>query len=170
MAKRHRRLSAGQNVVGLDEDVVSLGMVLKNLDNFDMSDFGGRLTLQKSVYLLQSFGVYMGYRFSWYVRGPYSTRLASNGFALRGIYGGLPAGAFGTRRVQSKFERFLGFMRDKKDDPDRLEILASIHFLRSVYKAMPKPKILTKVKNKQSYFTGQQCQEGWAELREWDLI
>ena len=163
-------MGAGQNTVWLDEDVVSLGMVLRNLDNFDMSDFGGRLTLQKSVYLLQSFGVYMGYRFSWYVRGPYSTRLASNGFALRGIYEGLPAGSFGTKRVQSKFERFLGFMGDKKDDPDRLEILASIHFLKSVYKAMPKSKILTKVKNKQSYFTQRQCQEGWDELVRWNLI
>ena len=163
-------MGAGQSTVVLDEDVVSLGMVLKNLDNFDMSDFDGRLTLQKSVYLLQSFGVYIGYRFSWYVRGPYSTRLASNGFELRGIYGGLPAGRFGTKHVQSKFERFLGFMGDKKDDPGRLEILASIHFLKSVYQTMPKPQILTKVKNKQSYFTRQQCQEGWDDLQEWGLI
>lgn len=161
---------SGQEIVGLDEDAVSLGMVVRNLNNFDMTSFNGRLTLQKSIYLLQSFDVYLGYRFSWYIRGPYSTRLASTGFALQEIYEGLPAGKFSSRQVQTRFKRFLGFMEDKKHDPDRLEILASIHFLKRVHKTMSKSKILTRVENKQSYFTTHQCAEGWTELRKWDLI
>ena len=156
--------------MGVGEDAVNLGMVVKNLDNFDMSSFDGRLTLQKSVYLLQAFGVYLGYRFSWYIRGPYSTRLASAGFALQGVYEDLPTGTFHSKQIQSRFRQFLDFMGDKRHDPDRLEILASIHFLRNVHKRMTKPKILTKVENKQSYFTREDCEKGWGELEEWGLI
>ena len=156
--------------MGVGEDAISLGMVVKNLDNFDMSSFGGRLTLQKSVYLLQAFDVYLGYRFSWYIRGPYSTRLASAGFALQGVYEDLPIGTFSSKQVQSKFRRFLDFMKDKSRDPNRLEILASIHFLKKVHKHMPKSKILAKVENKQSYFTMLECEKGWNELEEWDRI
>lgn len=149
---------------------MELGLVLKNLGNFSMADFDGRLILQKSVYLLQSFGIYRGYRFSWYIHGPYSPKLASDGFALQEIYKALPAGSFKSNAVQSRFRRFLEFMEDKKEDPDRLEILASIHFLRNVDKKMPKNRILAKVEKKQPYFTRADCVLGWDELEREKLI
>ncbi len=37
-----------------DDEIINLGLVLRNLDNFDMSTFDGRLTLQKTVYLMQA--------------------------------------------------------------------------------------------------------------------
>ena len=46
--------------------------------------FDERLLLQKSVYLLQGAGVHLGYRYRWYLRGPYSTDLASDVFFLAG--------------------------------------------------------------------------------------
>ena len=41
-----------------------------------------RLLLQKGVYLLQEAGVHLGYRYRWYLRGPYSTGLANDVFFL----------------------------------------------------------------------------------------
>ncbi len=153
----------------IDEEAFALGLVLKNLDNFDMSTFQGRLILQKSVYLMQAFDIYIGHDFSWYLRGPYSAHLASVGFKLQENYDRVPKGKF-EKVVQKKFEGFLSFMEDKKNDPDRLEILASIHFLKNIYPKMPKEDILEKVKNKQKYFTKKQCQDAWIELNSEDLI
>src|SRR6266446_4558939 len=46
--------------------------------------FDERFLLQKGVYLLQEAGVHLGYRYRWYLRGPYSTDLASDAFFLAG--------------------------------------------------------------------------------------
>ena len=45
-------------------DQYELAAVLNDIGNFDMSNFKGRLTLQKTVYLLQSFGLDLGYEFA----------------------------------------------------------------------------------------------------------
>lgn len=153
-----------------NKDVIDLGLVLKNIDNFDMSTFDGRLILQKTVYLMQSFGIYVGYDFTWYLRGPYSTKLARNGFALQEVYSNMPKGYFDQQDIKEKFARFLNFMQNKKNNADTLEILASIHFLKKVYPSMKKPEIIEKVKKKQSYFTKVQCEKGWTELKETKLI
>jgi hypothetical protein len=47
-----------------------------------VGQFEERLLLQKAVYLLQEAGVHLGYRYRWYLRGPYSTDLASDVFFL----------------------------------------------------------------------------------------
>ncbi len=43
---------------------------------------GERKRIQKAVYLAQRSGVDLGYRFGWYVRGPYSPPLADTYYAL----------------------------------------------------------------------------------------
>lgn len=154
----------------INDEVINLGLVLRNLNNFDMSTFSGRLTLQKTIYLMQTFGIYLGHNFSWYLRGPYSSHLASVGFALQEIYPKIQDAGHFEKKTQKKFDRFLGFMNDKKHDPDRLEILASIHFLKKLYPKMTKAEIVEKVKNKQKYFTKKQCEDAWHELEEWSMI
>ena len=42
-----------------------------------------RIQFQKAVYLSQEAGVPLGYRFSWYVRGPYSPSLARDYYYLQ---------------------------------------------------------------------------------------
>lgn len=153
----------------INEETFTLGLILKNLDNFDMSTFQGRLILQKTVYLMQAFDVYIGHTFSWYLRGPYSSHLASLGFQLQENYDKIPEGKF-EKGTQKKFEAFLSFMKDKKSNPDRLEILASIHFLKKIYSKMSKAEIIEKVKNKQKYFTKKQCEDAWIELKNKDMI
>ena len=151
-------------------EAVNLGLVLRNLNNFDMSTFNGRLTLQKTIYLMQAFGVYLGHNFSWYLRGPYSSHLASVGFTLQEIYHKIPAAGHFEKKTQKKFDKFIKFMSDKKHDPDRLEILASIHFLKKIHPKMTKAEIVEKVKNKQKYFKKKQCEDAWQELKEWSVI
>lgn len=151
-------------------DSLVLGMVLKNLDNFDTTTFNGRLILQKTVYLMQAFGICLGYEFGWYLRGPYCTALTKHGLALNDTYRSVPRGSFGDENVQAQFSSFLRFMEDKKHDADRLEILASIHFLTRLHPKMDRSAILTKVKNKQEYFTEKQRKDAWRELQKRSMI
>jgi len=51
--------------------------VLRELEiKSDMRLFSTRLRIQKILYLLQELGLQTGWKFSWYVRGPYSPDLA----------------------------------------------------------------------------------------------
>lgn len=118
-------------------NAVILGYVLKSIPNhgFSMARFSDRLRLQKLVYMVEAFGVYLGYDFSWYLRGPYCTSLARAGFELEQIMGNIPDDAeakFLKKDVQERFDRcieFLGSIMDSSGDLDRLEIAASIHLL-----------------------------------------
>ncbi|MGQ0791479.1 MAG: hypothetical protein ACT4NJ_04545, partial [Nitrosopumilaceae archaeon] len=43
----------------------------------DISTFSKRKQIQKLTYLLEVFGFDLGFKFSWYVHGPYDSRLTS---------------------------------------------------------------------------------------------
>jgi len=62
------------------EDTKQIEHTLRMLDALkvraDMSSFDERLRLQKIVYLLEELGLQTDWRFSWYLRGPYSPSLA----------------------------------------------------------------------------------------------
>ena len=63
-------------------------LLAKSLEAADLrlsvDTFDDRLILQKAVYLLQSAGIRMGYRFRWYLKGPYSPDMTADAFALVG--------------------------------------------------------------------------------------
>ena len=154
-----------------EPDVVRLGLALRRLGRFDMSCHAGRLAFQKSVYLLQAFGVYIGYGFSWYIRGPYSARLARHGFALERIYAQIPtAGSFSDRPTRARFGRFLDFMADKKDDPARLEALASAHFVSRLHGDPGDRSIAERVLQRQPYLGMEMCRQSLGELRSEELV
>ena len=48
----------------------------------DIDTLDDRKLIQKAVYLGQLSGVDLGYRFGWYIRGPYSTSLTRDYFSL----------------------------------------------------------------------------------------
>ena len=150
----------------------ALGGLLKRIGNYDrMETFSGRLKLQKTIYLMErAFDLNIGYNISWYVRGPYSPQLAEDGFGLKGIYGVVLTARFKEEDAEARFRDFLRFLGDKKDDADWLEIVASIHFLKTVYPSASKAWILQKVKNKQHYFTLEQCVAAWNYLESWHKI
>jgi uncharacterized protein YwgA len=112
-----------------DEKAKYLGKILKRVGNFSMATFKDRLIFQKTVYLIQAFGISLGYKFSWYVHGPYSPDLTKVGYKLKDIYDDLPIRKFVEEDVENKFKKFLGFIEDKKKNADYLELLASLHWL-----------------------------------------
>lgn len=100
-----------------------------------------RKRVQKAVYLGQIARVDLGYRFGWYLRGPYSPGLTKDYYAL--------ADAVVTGEIDPQDKTLKTELRDRLrkirpllDPPpevelsqeDWLELLASLHFLRHVSK------------------------------------
>ena len=105
----------------MDRQPFVLGFLLREFPEFDfrMTDFSDRLRLQKFIYLLQAHGIYLGYDFSWYLRGPYCTTLAAAGFALEDFYEQIPERPKGSRfannAIQKRFDRFAKFHQGERE-------------------------------------------------------
>lgn len=105
----------------------------------DVSSMDARKRFQKAVYLGQLSGVDLGYRYGWYVRGPYSTSLTRDYYALASA---LEAGESppDDKRLKSNVAERLGQIRALLEQPDGInldhsewyELLASWHYLLKV--------------------------------------
>lgn len=63
---------------------IVLKLVLDALgESHDISSVDDRVRIQKAIYLAQLFGVNLGYSYSWYVKGPYSTSLTRDYYSLQ---------------------------------------------------------------------------------------
>lgn len=105
-----------------------------SLCDASIADFGGRMRLQKLVYLAQVLGAFGSFTFSWQHRGPYSPSLA------RMLYDADRAGALKhTASLSPKEQRVAGqikiLMGDQLGTPRSLELYASVWYL------LPRPKI-----------------------------
>ena len=137
----------------MNRQVIDLGHILRQFPDLDfgMDDFEHRLRTQKFVYILQTFGIYLGYDYSWYLRGPYCTSLATIGFALSKIYGDVPYDkglVFVNPGIQERFEQFKEFIKGRENDNGFLEIAASLHMLKKT-SGLDRGEIIKKVADKQ---------------------
>src|SRR5262245_31408127 len=100
-----------------------------------VTTFDERLILQKASYILQSAGVHMGYRFRWYLKGPYSPDMSA------GVFGILREGQAAEEELNrwkldsptkdrvDKVKPLLLAVTDKHARARHLECLASVLFL-----------------------------------------
>ena len=152
-------------------DVYELGLLLKDVDNFDMDNFNGRLRFQKTVHLLQSFGIDLGYSYNWYLRGPYCPDLTKVGFELKDVIPKLwniPV-EFEDKVDQIRYNNFKAFITDKKYDPKALEIASSICFLRNE-EGLDKEKVMRLTEGKNADFTMDECRRLWDELEKYEVV
>lgn len=166
----------------IEPRAVNLGYILKMVPHAPggMATFDDRLRLQKLIYMVEAFGVYLGYDFSWYLRGPYCTRLAKTGFELEQIADRIEDGTktkFADPYMQKRFDRAIRFIdriMDGPSDTERLEIASSIHLLLQTTD-LDKQAILSRVISKMPASGDQKHMEGlcermWEELSKEDLI
>lgn len=104
----------------------------------DMSTLDKRIIFQKTIYLLKAFGVNLNYYFSWYLRGPYSTTLADDGYALNSLEPESRLELTHDVDVESDMvfiNKTKDFIKDleenlqTRNERSRLELSASLHFL-----------------------------------------
>jgi uncharacterized protein YwgA len=105
----------------------------------DITNFESRKRFQKTVYLGQLGGVDLGYRYGWYVKGPYSTALTRDYYALSEVVSQGEVDYQGQSLNQHTIDRLSavkGLFKVPNNVPldkaDWLELLASWHYLRKV--------------------------------------
>ena len=130
-----------------------------------MQKFSDRLKLQKFVYLLQAIGLDLGYSFSWYIYGPYSTELTRAGFQIEAFERIQPT-TLKNPDQEAILRRHCDFIESNKDDMAWLEIASSLHFLKSIFPHKTKEQIVSEVENKQPYLNGrkQEITRVWDQL------
>ena len=124
----------------MENKLIALKVLLDQLgvpDSIETID--DRKRVQKAVYLGQLSGVDLGYRFGWYVFGPYSPALTKDYYSLAEAiasgdrsYVGKEFSVGVLRRLQS----ILPLMMPPESVPlaqeDWLELLSSLHYLRHI--------------------------------------
>jgi hypothetical protein len=120
----------------MDGRLITLKLFLDALGvKEDVASLDDRKTIQKAVFLGQLSGVDLGYRYGWYLRGPYSPALTRDYFALaQAIEQG--ERDYEQRVLHPKHQDRLGPAKQvmsmaphRLDRPEWLELLASYAFL-----------------------------------------
>jgi uncharacterized protein YwgA len=124
-----------------------------------METFPDRLRLQKIVWLMQKFGVRLGFTYSWYLHGPYSPELTRNLYEIvqSGI---LPYESIGDRDL-ARIESLRKVLGADITSCDKLELLASIDFLKHNVRSISKEDAEHFLKETKPYFSDQLVQECW---------
>jgi len=116
------------------ERVLSKIFQMLNFSSVDPNSFDNRLVYQKIIYLLQYSGVNLGYRFNWYIRGPYSPELTEVIFKVReepSLFSESQNIRFKNQEdIDKKVKKFLKTVGEYSKDPEFLEILASIAYIK----------------------------------------
>lgn len=107
----------------------------------DISNVKERKKRQKAIYLAQLFGVDLGYRYGWYLMGPYSPPLARDYYRLqeRLDLGETVEGPTLKESVVEKLNKAVQLIRSREkpqalDEAGWIELLASWHYLLRVSK------------------------------------
>lgn len=153
----------------LDRPLLLAGL-LRRLGDFSIRTFEDRLVLQKTVYLLQTFGIYLGYQFNWYLHGPYSPQLTRDAFGLQTDWSAYKQVFFANPAVDDRIKEFLTFVARHKNDPLWLETIASAHFLARVHREKDSDAIHRKIHAKQPRVTRTLFDDCWNKLLETNLL
>jgi uncharacterized protein YwgA len=146
--------NGGKAQVSQTSESFLLGGLLKRIGNFDpgrfQSDFNQRLVTQKTVYLLQAFGLYLGYLFTWYIRGPYSPNLTRDAYSLTAMYSHIPEVKFADSHAETRFGEFLQLLKTIGNNERQWEILASIHFLRHLNRDLSEDELFHEFRSRKA--------------------
>jgi len=68
--------------VNMNNSQIATAIALRDLHCDSLDTIGDRILLQKKVYLAQDIGLPLGYGYSWYIHGPYSTDLTAVAYQI----------------------------------------------------------------------------------------
>ena len=129
-----------------------------------------RLILQKTIYLLEEYGMQLGYGFGWYKYGPYSQDLVQDAYSV--LYAA--ENYYKTETSEWKFspesEKIFGDFKTTfagvLGDAEMLELVASIHFIKTRWQPDINEGNVADIffKHKKFYFNGKKIKE--AKIKE----
>lgn len=135
------------------DQLTVLQLVLDHLNvGNDISTIEDRIAIQKVVCLAQEAGMQLGYGFSWYVRGPYSTSLTNDYYQIAAARSSVEKSSQNfelTTAAIKNLEKVKSIINPTADVPlnqvQWLELLASTAFLIRRYR-LPNDKVEEKLK------------------------
>ena len=124
----------------MDRGQVALKLFLDELGiDSSIETIDDRKRVQKAVYLGQLSGVDLGYRFGWYIKGPYSPGLTRDYFGIAEAEASGDEDWKGKKLrepIREKLRKISPLMKPPEgvnlESEDWLELVASLHFLRQV--------------------------------------
>jgi uncharacterized protein YwgA len=156
---------------------VKLTMDALGLVDFKMFPFEERLILQKAIYLSQAAGVHLGYFFRWYLHGPYCSDLTEDAFE---IVSAIKSQMDDSDKWKlddislSKLSKIKPLLseKDRKKLAEKVELLASVHFLidRKQVRARDPRQIQQILKNYKKPFDETQVRNALRELEKHALL
>ncbi|MCK4631935.1 MAG: hypothetical protein KAT79_01625 [candidate division Zixibacteria bacterium] len=165
----------------MDKNVCRIKVIFEHLDKeFSVKEFSDRLLLQKLIYFSQFAGIDLGYRYSWYRFGPYSTDLTEAGYRYSDSKSSYD-------RESSKFKlsavgrdnlkKVRSLIEDNPTDletADWLELAASIHYLKHIAHlpgGVSQDNIVEQLLSRgKEYFTKEDIDSSWGILERKGLI
>lgn len=61
----------------MNKSQIATAVALRDLHCYSLETINDRILLQKKIFLAQDIGLHLGYGYSWYIHGPYSTDLTA---------------------------------------------------------------------------------------------
>ena len=153
------------------------------LGDLNLQSFTNRLIYQKKIYLLQLFGLDLGYRYNWHIRGPYAPDLAGDLFSLKEEIEIDEDNEFNEYELKhsslGKIEQMNELWQKKPTEIDEetwAEVLASLHYLKHIAywkSATQKTKdaVIDKLKDLKPRFKQKSAllEEAWQALSSFNL-
>jgi len=129
--------------------------------NPKMETFSERKLMQKLVYLLQKFGIDLGFYYNWYLHGPYSPGLTRVLFEI--VEEGPKRHMALTQEQITKIAELRSILGDDFRSSDKLELIVSIDYLRERARRIRASdrEVLKILKKQKPYFTEQEISECW---------
>jgi hypothetical protein len=115
------------------EKILCRSFHLLDLGKPDMGEFKDRIKYQKIVFLLQAYGLSLGYRFGWYIKSSYSSEsdhILYSIYTSNRTYENIDVLKFREHdKVIQKIKEFKEILGDKIDDDLYIDMLSSISYI-----------------------------------------
>lgn len=125
-------MTKGRILLKLILDEIGLG-------ELELDAFSKRLNLQKRIYLLQLTGIDLGYRYNWYLRGPYCPSLTQDAFLLKDEisanekdYEEYKLNPMTKKKIGKAKEIWKALHAPSIETGGWVELLASLHYLKHI--------------------------------------
>jgi len=158
-------------------DIAKLSACLDGLGGLSLLTLKDRKLLQKKIYILQESGLNLGYHFGWYIYGPYSPDLTKDAFDLSMQLTHAPKTmhketlTLSEQGILRKLNPFLSSISGENELADKLEAIASLHFLIKENPSLEENAVISRFKElKGDRFSDKEVKESVKLLRKSGLI
>ena len=105
-----------------------------------LTSFDNRLKIQKASYIMQNiFDVDLGFKFNWYIHGPYCPDLSKVMFEN---VKGEPLKVETKNKIKQKIIQLKQFIKSENLTRNYLELIASLHYIMNIQKKSKKSEIV----------------------------